>query len=696
MDKNKCTSCGEVPKCSCKNKEFTKAVVEINNPEEVITLMRKVVIPASMGDDTAVPPAVGKYKNVLLYYEANSKSYLYSSDGIPTLLANGLTDYEQAVNLPQINGVELIGNKTLNDLGIKAYVFDTVADMKASTDLVDGDYAQTLGYRAVDDGGGAMYRISQTGTANERDIIAVGNLYANLIQPTELTPEMFGAYGDATNDDTMTIQACIDYVSGKPTKLLLKHTYLIKPIQQATDDSSKYICLDLKTDVTIEGLGDITGFIVEDINDNDNKYNAVIYSVPNAYINNIKFRNFKIYQNANHLSSMGSTYNNPRFIIMWWSHVTNAEIYNVTFDHVYSTDVININNANSDSSNIEIKNCIFNFHSIRDSVSYYDCSIIYMKCHDYVFNDNILNGDNYACVGGLECHGYNGTAKNNIINEFQNCINVEPSGFQPANIQCENNKLHGYDGIVLWDNKTTGATTGLYDIRLLNNYIQVESSANILGESATAPFGGIRMSDGTFTHPVNNLFIENNVIEFINIGSNTEFSAAGTGGIVLNRNHADLNNVVISNNTITNSVSSGIQVGSTAAASTDTISNVIIESNIIKDNGLIPASNLAYDSTILISFKYLKNIVVRNNIFVNDIIGQGSKYVFTSQGDIIDGYECYFIDNIVKTVNSPSDYMTYNDTAGFLQKTLKKLPLQSPNGTIYYVSVDNSGNLVVS
>lgn len=119
MDKNKCTSCGAAPKkCSCKNKEFTKAVVEINNPEETITLFRKVVIPASMGDDTAVPPVVGKYKNVLLFYEANSKSYLYSSDGIPTLLANGLTDYEQAVNLPEINGHVLRGNQSAADLGL--------------------------------------------------------------------------------------------------------------------------------------------------------------------------------------------------------------------------------------------------------------------------------------------------------------------------------------------------------------------------------------------------------------------------------------------------------------------------------------------------------------------------------------------------------------------------------------------------
>ena len=110
-----CESCGEKPKNQ--SKDFTKAVVEIDNPEKLI-LFHKVVIPTSMGDDTVVVPAVGKYHNTLVYYEANNKSYLYSSDGIPTQLANGLTDYESATNLPQINGITLVGDKSANDLGL--------------------------------------------------------------------------------------------------------------------------------------------------------------------------------------------------------------------------------------------------------------------------------------------------------------------------------------------------------------------------------------------------------------------------------------------------------------------------------------------------------------------------------------------------------------------------------------------------
>lgn len=81
-----CTACGEHPKENTA-KDFTKAVIEIDNPETLV-LFRKVVVPTSMGDETEVPAAVGKYHNVLLVYEINNHAYLYSSDGIPTLLTS--------------------------------------------------------------------------------------------------------------------------------------------------------------------------------------------------------------------------------------------------------------------------------------------------------------------------------------------------------------------------------------------------------------------------------------------------------------------------------------------------------------------------------------------------------------------------------------------------------------------------------
>lgn len=52
------------------------------------TLFHKVIIPAAVGDETTDPPLPGKYRNVLLVYETTENAYLYSSDGIPTLVSD--------------------------------------------------------------------------------------------------------------------------------------------------------------------------------------------------------------------------------------------------------------------------------------------------------------------------------------------------------------------------------------------------------------------------------------------------------------------------------------------------------------------------------------------------------------------------------------------------------------------------------
>lgn len=106
-------NCGK-PKCDghC---NASPAVLQINNPSECV-LFHKVEIPASMGNEITIPPDPGLYKNVLLYYEATGNAYFYSSDGIPTPIS--YTDYTRLTNKPSINGVMLVGNKSLADLGI--------------------------------------------------------------------------------------------------------------------------------------------------------------------------------------------------------------------------------------------------------------------------------------------------------------------------------------------------------------------------------------------------------------------------------------------------------------------------------------------------------------------------------------------------------------------------------------------------
>jgi hypothetical protein len=96
------------------------------------------------------------------------------------------------------------------------WTFDTVADMQLGTNFVDGSYARTLGYYAINDGGAGEYKIrtkTESDTPDGGSLIAISEtLVAELTYTTNVNVKQFGAYGDGTHDDTTAIQNAIDYV----------------------------------------------------------------------------------------------------------------------------------------------------------------------------------------------------------------------------------------------------------------------------------------------------------------------------------------------------------------------------------------------------------------------------------------------------------------------------------------------------
>lgn len=85
---------------------------------------------------------------------------------------------------------------------VKIQRFDTVEQMKADADLKAGMYARTGGYYAVNDGGGALYRIYSTTPSTYYETLSNG-LYAELINSGAVNVKQFGAHGDGTHDDTV-------------------------------------------------------------------------------------------------------------------------------------------------------------------------------------------------------------------------------------------------------------------------------------------------------------------------------------------------------------------------------------------------------------------------------------------------------------------------------------------------------------
>ena len=90
------------------------------------------------------------------------------------------------------------------------FTYDTVANLKSAENLVNNNYAKTLGYHTINDGGASLYKIRSvrlSDVIDESFIIALQNdLVAELIPSNELDPKQLGAYGDGEHDDTSKLQ----------------------------------------------------------------------------------------------------------------------------------------------------------------------------------------------------------------------------------------------------------------------------------------------------------------------------------------------------------------------------------------------------------------------------------------------------------------------------------------------------------
>ena len=133
-----CETCGK-PKCACgKDNCSTGAAVVIKNATEYVNF-RKVLIPASAGDEQTIPPNPGAYCNALVVYESTNAAYLYSSDGIPTRI-DGMGETKEIWDA--IHDEE-DARKDADD-----EIWTEIETIEASSDVVDvvGTYAELQSY----------------------------------------------------------------------------------------------------------------------------------------------------------------------------------------------------------------------------------------------------------------------------------------------------------------------------------------------------------------------------------------------------------------------------------------------------------------------------------------------------------------------------------------------------------------------
>lgn len=144
----------------------------------------------------------------------------------------------------EAQNVDVDGESVAYKLNKKPYYYDSVADMKADTKLKAGDMAITLGYYEPNDCGDGEYIIENNNQAVDDggSYIELNNhLFAKLIiKERTIKVEQFGAKGGSQNDDTLPLQAAINFGMNNYCSIVFSKNYYVSPQDTTVDDK---VCL---------------------------------------------------------------------------------------------------------------------------------------------------------------------------------------------------------------------------------------------------------------------------------------------------------------------------------------------------------------------------------------------------------------------------------------------------------------------
>ena len=182
----------------------------------LINYLENTVIPTVNNNSDVTTELQDKYIELKSYVE-----HYFDNLDIQEEINNKLDEMVQEGTLQEII-TDYLNSKAI-------FAFDNVASMQEATNLINGSYAETLGYYAKNDGGNSLYKvrnITNDDVVDNAQIIPLydDNLIAELIIKDTVNPEQFGAYGDNTHDDKLAIQKLFD--SGYKN-IIMNKTYKI-------------------------------------------------------------------------------------------------------------------------------------------------------------------------------------------------------------------------------------------------------------------------------------------------------------------------------------------------------------------------------------------------------------------------------------------------------------------------------------
>lgn len=364
---------------------------------------------------------------------------------------NKLDDMVEAGTLDQI--IE----QYLNSSAV--WGFDTVEDMKNATNLINGSYAKTLGYHAIDDGGSALYKITNIEDNSQIQEELDSGLFATLIINDRINVKQIGAYGDETHNDSNAFQKALDYIEA--------NSYQYSPNNRAN-------------------IG----------------YDIPLYIPKGKYLLNERVTcespYLKIIGDNAILITDESTDN-----ILLFTNGYDISINNIQFVGGYNQIEVN-DDSNRDHSKIEITNCRF-WLSNNYSIKIFDQSCMaiindsYFYQNNHIYESTMIDKTNFNNCWFSE--GIRNANKDysikllSGINTFTNCMFI-PNGInEDSTLYTETCWIENHAMVTIQNSRVSnerGAKT------LINNYAKLDFNPTTQALGQNTDFGTINLINNPF------------------------------------------------------------------------------------------------------------------------------------------------------------------------------------------------------
>lgn len=256
-------------------------------------------------------------------------------------------------------------------------LYDNVNEMKQSTNLRNGSFAKTYGFYSINDGGKAFYKVrekQENEVPNNITVIQLSDasLVAELVTDKVLDVKQFGAKGDGTSNDTVSIQTALTFASNLGKKLVFsKGVYLV---------DSSLIINNENNDVIIEGDSAIIS-----LSGTESGYRLFDITAKNVKIDNIKIDGNLTNQNQFEITD----YSALKIYTACRLTGNNITINNIKVENIYGNAFQFFKYQNINISNISISNVGGHFYLNNDYDSFGDA--FYFGGHEGTSNISIEN-----------------------------------------------------------------------------------------------------------------------------------------------------------------------------------------------------------------------------------------------------------------------------------------------------------------